>query len=89
MAPIIASMVQVVLHADVGMTKKMEQDGPAPGAANPADPSRAETGRTPREESQAAERTWGKGAATALEQLRRNDYGTRRVHPGEDRPKSE
>ncbi|MCY1559858.1 hypothetical protein D9M68_969350 [compost metagenome] len=39
--------------------------------------------------TEAGERSWGKGAATALERLRRNDY---RGHPGKpdrDRPGSE
>ncbi len=66
----------------------MKQDKPGTGAAKPADPAQTEPERPSREAPGEAERTWGKGAATALEQLRRNDYRTRRVHPDEERPKS-
>lgn len=53
-------------HGD-GARMPAEQGRPAP---------RGPSGTAP----ETGERSWGKGAATALERLRRNDY---RGHPGE------
>lgn len=64
----------------------MEPHEHANGAPTPTDKKPVEPARPRREEPAPAERTWGKGAATALERLRRNGY---RRGSNPDRPKSE
>ena len=66
----------------------MEQQESGKAEKPLAEQPAAGAGRQPAD-SGSADSTWGVGAAAAMENLRRHNFGARRSRPQDDRPTSE